>query len=363
MNKRILIVIPSISNDGPTNQTCYLISGLLEFGYRFHVVTVSRKNKFSSEHYEFLLSKGVLITFLDYSFSGLISGRKLLKEFDPCCLHSTLPAADLFSFLISFGRNSVITHRTDPEDHLASKGLFGYLLFLFNKYLFRRPVSVACSYSIASRMIKNSIRCDQVIRNCIPPGFTCLDREAFFRNSISFNFVVIGSLCVRKNPLKSLGIVSEFAKMVDKPVTLVFLGDGPLKAMLRSASHDVNLKVVLPGIVTDVNRYLENAHAHISSSSAEGLPNSVLESLALGVPNFLSDIPEHLEITKDSAIVNFFELNGDVTLAAEGLFKFIEHYQFSMFPFERFSDSFSVVKTADSYHKLYAKFSADQFVR
>ena len=46
----------------------------------------------------------------------------------------------------------------------------------------------------------------------------------------------------------------------------------------------------------DVLPYLQAVDYFISASSDEGLPNSVLEALATGLPVLLSDIPSHREI-------------------------------------------------------------------
>ena len=55
------------------------------------------------------------------------------------------------------------------------------------------------------------------------------------------------------------------------------------------------------GTVPNIDDYLIAADLFISSSKSEGLPNSVLEALAWGVPVILSDIPAHREIINISS--------------------------------------------------------------
>jgi glycosyltransferase involved in cell wall biosynthesis len=45
--------------------------------------------------------------------------------------------------------------------------------------------------------------------------------------------------------------------------------------------------------------YLQAANVYISASTAEGMPNSLLEAMACGLPALVSDIPGHLEIVED----------------------------------------------------------------
>jgi glycosyltransferase involved in cell wall biosynthesis len=61
---------------------------------------------------------------------------------------------------------------------------------------------------------------------------------------------------------------------------------------LASQYSNISLK----GKVIDVDEYLEAADCFVSASLSEGLPNSVIEALAWGLPIILSDIPEHREI-------------------------------------------------------------------
>jgi len=76
---------------------------------------------------------------------------------------------------------------------------------------------------------------------------------------------------------------------------LIILGSGHQSAALRHlANHHPS--ILFRDSVPDVLPYLQAADYFISASSDEGLPNSVLEALASGLPVLLSDIPSHREI-------------------------------------------------------------------
>ena len=53
---------------------------------------------------------------------------------------------------------------------------------------------------------------------------------------------------------------------------------------------------LLLGSIENVDAYLKSADFYISASYAEGLPNTVLEAMASGLPCILSDIPAHREL-------------------------------------------------------------------
>jgi glycosyltransferase involved in cell wall biosynthesis len=73
---------------------------------------------------------------------------------------------------------------------------------------------------------------------------------------------------------------------------LVLVGSGPLEAALRRRSEAPPLasRVHLTGEVPDVLPYLRAASAFAFPSWAEGLPNSLLEAMATGLPCVATDI-------------------------------------------------------------------------
>ena len=54
--------------------------------------------------------------------------------------------------------------------------------------------------------------------------------------------------------------------------------------------------VVMTGSVSNVNEYLQASDIYITSSKSEGLPNGVLEAMAVGLPVIMSDIEQHKEV-------------------------------------------------------------------
>ena len=54
--------------------------------------------------------------------------------------------------------------------------------------------------------------------------------------------------------------------------------------------------ILFTGQVNNISDYLAAADYYVSASDLEGMPNSVLEAMAAGLPAILSDIPPHVEI-------------------------------------------------------------------
>lgn len=103
-------------------------------------------------------------------------------------------------------------------------------------------------------------------------------------------FIFVGSLIARKSPEETIALFEKFS---GSDYFLVMLGDGPLKDSCERL-HVENVKLV--GAVNNVAEFLNASDYFISLSKSEGLPNTVLEALACGLPVLLSDIPSHSEI-------------------------------------------------------------------
>ena len=83
---------------------------------------------------------------------------------------------------------------------------------------------------------------------------------------------------------------------------LVILGEGPLEGELKEQARNLGLqeKVIFLGFQANPWLYLKHADAFILPSRYEGLPNVLLEALALGTPVVVSDCPGGIREIKES---------------------------------------------------------------
>lgn len=100
-----------------------------------------------------------------------------------------------------------------------------------------------------------------------------------------FRVISVGSFYWIKNQEMMIRAISGLRKK-GKRIRLTLIGDGADRAKLETLVHDLGLTddVSMPGIQKDVERYLQNADLYVSASRTEGLPLSVLEAMACGLP-------------------------------------------------------------------------------
>ena len=88
-------------------------------------------------------------------------------------------------------------------------------------------------------------------------------------------------------------IIRAFEELKDDRIGLLLLGNGELYDELKKHETE-NLK--MPGFKSNIYDYLKASDYYISASDVEGLANTLLESMTVGLPCVLSDIPSHKEV-------------------------------------------------------------------
>lgn len=101
-----------------------------------------------------------------------------------------------------------------------------------------------------------------------------------------------GRLDENKNHTMLINAFSMIAEEFPK-LRLVIYGEGDNREKLEQLVVDKKLKerIELPGSVTDVAGYIEKVRIFALTSNTEGMPNSVIEAMCLGIPTVATDCP------------------------------------------------------------------------
>jgi len=98
-------------------------------------------------------------------------------------------------------------------------------------------------------------------------------------------------------------LLQAVAQAIRQGVTCkcIIIGDGPLKEVLLQQSQSLDLAghVFFEGFQKDVRPYLQAASAFILTSRVEGLPLSVLEAMACGLPCIVTNVGGSAEAVID----------------------------------------------------------------
>ena len=131
---------------------------------------------------------------------------------------------------------------------------------------------------------KNSI----VIPNAINDEFKGIKRS----NQLEDYIVSVGRLKEQKNFKLLIEVFSEVVKEFPN-YKLKIYGDGPLKSELIKLSNKLKIsdKVIFAGYVNNVGDCIKNARLFVLSSDYEGMPNALMEAMAIGIPCISTNCP------------------------------------------------------------------------
>ena len=166
-------------------------------------------------------------------------------------------------------------------------------------------------------------------------------------------FVYSGRLIQRKNQEEA--IKAFISNKINDNALLLILGDGPDRAMLEAISNG-NKKIRFEGNVNEIEDYIVASDVYIATSKSEGLPNGVLEAMAVGLPVLLSDIPQHLEVMNNSNCGLTYKL-GDVEDLINAINKivFSDIEEMSEISYKTLMSNFTDVIMSNNYSNYYKR--------
>ena len=88
-------------------------------------------------------------------------------------------------------------------------------------------------------------------------------------------------------------LINAFSKLPENwNIKLIFLGDGDKLESLKKLTSKLKQshRIIFKGAINNVDHQIISSDFYISSSISEGMSNSLLETMALGVPPIISNV-------------------------------------------------------------------------
>lgn len=327
---KILYLVSTLARTGPTNQLYNIVNNLDQEKFNPIIVTLSPEPSNSMK--EQFKKIGVPIETLNLSrLKGLYLNKRNIREVinyhNPEIIHTQGIRADEIAVKYLTDFKVVSSIRNYPFEDYPKK--FGKIIGSLMAYKHLRIIQkaykpVVCSNTLKETFIERSRIDLSVIQNGV-------DTEKFYpindskkkilREQLGIpldkNILIsVGSLINRKSP--EVVIKGFLNSNLSKNYVLLLGGSGPLLEKCKELVR-TNSNVILLDSIDNVNEYLQISDYFISASQSEGLPNTVLEALAVGLPVVLSDIKPHLEILDFDSNAGFLFRKNDINKLIEEL--------------------------------------------
>ena len=212
--------------------------------------------------------------------------KDYIKEIDPDIILGFLPEPSYRLLILKpFIKSPVIiSDRNDPKIEYASLKSRTIMKFLYKRadgFVFQ--TDEARDY-FCKKIQDKSI----VIANPVDDRFL----KTKYVGYKSTEFINVGRLNEQKNQIL---LIESFKDVIKKypNYKLLIYGEGSLKNELSMYIKDnkLNNNVKLCGNVDDIENILKDKKGFIFSSKYEGMPNALMEAMAVGVPCISTDCP------------------------------------------------------------------------
>lgn len=286
---KLTLFIDSLYGGGAERVTCNLANFLVQQGHQVEILTMSE----TEESYELDAKVRVRSLLLLKERKGKIWNTvirfprlwKHLKATNNDAYIVMLPKTTIMLLMFKFLTSAKIiaAERADPAAYSKRTS------YLLKKYAPKADGWVfqtedACAWYGES--IQNTIM--QVIPNAINPAFI----RPLYAGPHNKEIVAVGRLNKQKNFALLIDAFSSVASAYPD-YRLIIYGEGPNRKKLeeRIIERGLENRVSLPGNVTNIADKMQTAEMFVLSSDFEGMPNALMEAMALGLPCIATNCP------------------------------------------------------------------------
>lgn len=287
--KKILFIVPTLSNGGAENVVARISSRLVHKGYDVSVlIFYNCEDEYSIDSKVKIinLSKGKYKEYKKISrINRFYKIRKIVKLLDPNEIIPFLDYICLYTFIslvfTKYIKRLNFTERNNPKYANKKIYLVKKILQIFIKKI------ILQNKGQQSLLTKREKKKSFIIPNPIDDKYFDYQKEMNIR---PLHIISIGRLSEQKD--YSLAI-NAFSKIVKNHPNLTYhiFGKGEDKEKIENQIKEMNLKekVILEGFTTDIDLIYKNADIFLMTSLYEGMPNALAESLAVGIPSISMD--------------------------------------------------------------------------
>ena len=303
MKTKVAIVLSFFGYGGAERMVSRLASHLDLDEVQAEVICVYGEPQ-NNEMEQAIIDHGVQIHYihkgLGFSLGAIFRIYKELNRFSPDVVHTNLSGAIYSSLWILLHRARMLhtVHNMPTREFGKRKRMVMSILYRTGK-----AIPVAISDEIRQLMGKTYKRTLPVELVYNPVD---VERFASIKKIPHDMFVIIS--VGRLEPQKNHKLLVDAFEIITREIPnseLFILGDGPLKDEVQEyiVSKKLEQKITLTGIVKNVEDYLASADIFVLSSDYEGLPLSILEAMAAGLPIVSTDVGGVKDIVTNNGIL------------------------------------------------------------
>lgn len=280
---KIVFVIPNMTGGGTERVISLLSDEYIKMGYEVAIMQFAgyeHAYELNSQVEDFsvaAISQGNPLVML----KKLINMRRFFKENPDCRIFAFCVMGAVYSAMATWGmrRYLLVAERNSPDSCNIKK---------IRNWAYRRADRITFQTEDGIGYFPQKIA-DKAVVIPNPVDASVPERYTGVR---SRRVVTVGRLHRQKNHALLLNAFSDFSER-HPDYELHVYGEGELEGILKKQAELLKIedKVVWHGFCADVRKEIRDAGMFVLSSDFEGISNSMLEALAMGIPTISTDCP------------------------------------------------------------------------
>lgn len=292
MIKSVIFVTGSLADGGAEKVMSILASGCAELGADVTLVVLRPK--------KIVYPVSDKVKIVQFTDDGKLATIKRIKKLHRVMKESAaevvipfLPIISLYTLIANIGlrKKVIMSERADPRaqfNNLPWKDKIGNF--------FMRKCGL---YSLADWMVfqthdAQSYYSEKIQKksSIIPNPLDTAKLPGMYEGEREKRIVAAGRFSEEKNFALLIDGFAAFHERFPE-YTLTIYGEGALRRNYEMQIQELGLEeyVKLPGFASDLPEEINKAAMYVSTSNHEGISNSMLEALGMGVPTIVTDCP------------------------------------------------------------------------
>lgn len=297
---KILHVITSLSTGGAEHLMVDLLPRLKEYGNEVELCVF---NGTQTPFFEEIVKSGIKVHALSeksdyYNFKNILRLRRIMKGFDIVHTHNTAP-----QFFAAIAKHRKIKLYT-TEHSTSTRRRNHKIFYLFDKWMYRQYDQIICISQVAYESLRKYIGFSYPM-TVIENGIDVMKFENAVPVDLGLNDKIILTMVAGFRYEKDQATLIKSLLFLPEQYHVVLVGDGEKRLEIESliSEHQLESRVHLLGLRTDVPSILKSSNIVVMSSHREGLSLSNVEGMASGCPFVASDVDGLREVTKNAGVL------------------------------------------------------------
>ena len=301
MKRKVLIVLPELETGGGQRMALSIAHGIDPENVQIRILVLYPRcgNILEKVADEWGLDVQYLQKKSGADLGCIVQIYRAILQFQPDVIHAHLRVMPYLLLPMCLSKSRLRYYTVHNLADRDASGIKQHILRFAFRHCQVQPVAISdlCRRSITEVY--------GIPENIIPCIYVGIDTKHFARRgecayNETLQFVAVGRLDRQKNYTLMLRAFADIHYRFPN-ANLVILGDGNLRNLLEKQCIDlkINQSVIFAGIVSNVEDYLWASQIYLMSSDYEGLPQTVLEAMAAGLPIISTKAGGVIDVVED----------------------------------------------------------------